>query len=122
MRLMRFAAQLNLELNRTHCLQQRPMTSRLSIVSQERISDEFMKIMACPQPSIGLALCRKTGAWKKIFPELAQMEGIEHEKSIIQRRFSPYAAGVDKTAAASDNLWLRMRLSARHRQAEDKGF
>jgi poly(A) polymerase len=68
-----------------------------------------MKIMACPQPSIGLALMQETGALEKIFPELAQMEGIEqreeyHHKDVFRHTLQV----VDKTAAASDNLWLRM--------------
>ena len=109
MRLMRFAAQLNFRIEPNALLAAKAMTSRLSIVSQERISDEFMKIMACPQPSIGLALMQETGALEKIFPELAQMEGIEqreeyHHKDVFRHTLQV----VDKTAAASDNLWLRM--------------
>jgi putative nucleotidyltransferase with HDIG domain len=109
MRLMRFAAQLNFRIEPNALLAAKAMTSRLSIVSQERISDEFMKIMACPQPSIGLALMQETGALENIFPELAQMEGIEqreeyHHKDVFRHTLQV----VDKTAATSDNLWLRM--------------
>ncbi len=109
MRLMRFAAQLSFRIEPNAMLAAKAMASRLGIVSQERISDEFMKIMTCPQPSIGLALLQEAGVLKRIFPELAQMEGVEqreeyHHKDVFRHTLQV----VDKTAAASDNIWLRM--------------
>ena len=109
MRLVRFAAQLNFKIEPGALHAAKAMASRLSIVSQERISDEFMKIMACPQPSIGFALLHETGVLEKIFSELAQMEGVEqreeyHHKDVFRHTLQV----VDKTAEASDNLWLRM--------------
>lgn len=42
---------------------------RLSIISQERITDEFNKIIASPHPSYGLSLMLETHVIDTIFPE-----------------------------------------------------
>jgi poly(A) polymerase len=109
MRLVRFAAQLNFQIDPDALRAAKAMVSRLSIVSQERISDEFMKIMACPRPSVGLALMQETDILEKVFPEIAQMEGVEqreeyHHKDVFRHTLQV----VDKTAEASNDIWLRM--------------
>lgn len=84
------------------------MKDRLTIVSQERITDEFLKILASPKPSIGLSLLHNTGVAKIIFPELADMAGIDqreefHHKDVLQHTLKV----VDAISETSDNLWLR---------------
>jgi len=45
------------------------MRERLSIVSPERITGEFLKIMRVRQPSIGLRMMFETGVLQIVFPK-----------------------------------------------------
>jgi tRNA nucleotidyltransferase/poly(A) polymerase len=51
MRAFRFASQLDFNVDESIMKAAREMRSRLAIVSQERITDEFLKILASPKPS-----------------------------------------------------------------------
>ena len=62
MRAMRFASQLGFTIEPNVMKAAEKMAERLSIVSQERISEEFLKIMSSPQPSIGLQLMYDRGS------------------------------------------------------------
>lgn len=84
------------------------MKDRLSIVSQERITDEFMKILSSSRPSIGLKLMQDTGVMKIVFPEISLMPGVEqrqdhHHKDVFLHTLSV----VDSLAEVSENVWLR---------------
>ena len=48
-----------------------------TIVSQERITDEFQGIMRAPKPSIGIDILFKTKLLKEFFADLDAMYGIE---------------------------------------------
>ena len=84
------------------------MKERLAIVSQERITDEFMKILSASRPSIGLKLMQDTGIMKIVFQEISEMPGVEqrndhHHKDVFLHTMSV----VDHLAEVSDNVWLR---------------
>lgn len=51
----------------------RSMASRLSIVSAERIRDEFDKLLTVEHPAAGLWFCIDTGLADQFFPELSAM-------------------------------------------------
>jgi len=109
MRAMRFAAQLGFVVEPKVLLAAKIMAERLAIVSQERITDEFLKIMSSSQPSAGLQLMYESGVMSIIFPEVAQMAGVDqrqdyHHKDVFKHTMQV----VDKIAEVSDNLWLRM--------------
>ncbi len=109
LRAMRFAAQLGFTVDASVLDAAREMATRLSIVSQERITDEFLKIMRSPAPSVGLELMQTTGVLAVVFPEAAQMGGVDqrkeyHHKDVLRHTFQV----VDKVSAASENVWLRM--------------
>lgn len=112
MRAARFAAQLNFEIEKDSLEAISKMKDRIGIISQERISDELFKIIASDNPDIGLMILSQTGLLREIFPELADLEGVE----IINEDHWIYAhkdvllhsIKVLKTVAAqSDNFWLR---------------
>lgn len=108
-RAARFASQLGFQLDLQAMRAMSAMEKRIAIVSKERISQEFLKIMASPKPSIGLMILYETGLLQEIFPELAAMAGIEQvdglgHKDTLLHTFQV----VDKLAEASDNLWLRI--------------
>jgi poly(A) polymerase len=109
MRAFRFACQLGFTVEPSVLTAAKSMAPRLKIVSQERISDEFMKIMACRKPSIGLQLMHEADVLKVVFPEVAQLGGVDqrqdfHHKDVFQHTIRV----LDNTAEASENIWLRM--------------
>lgn len=84
------------------------LKERLAIVSQERITDEFMKILSASRPSVGLKLMQDAGVMKIVFPEISEMPGVEqrqdhHHKDVFLHTLSV----VDSLAEVSDNVWLR---------------
>jgi putative nucleotidyltransferase with HDIG domain len=108
LRAARFAAQLEFRIEETALRAIHAMRGRLSIVSQERITEEFLKTLATGKPSVGLRLMQDTGMMETVFPEVAQLSGVDqigrhHHKDV----FSHTCLVVDNVAGASDNLWLR---------------
>lgn len=77
MRCIRFATQLNFQIEDETEQALGRNAKRISIISQERIIDEFNKIMLSPTPSIGLVELSRSGLLPIIFPELAALEGVE---------------------------------------------
>ena len=109
MRAMRFAVQLGFVIESNVFEAAGKMAKRLSIISQERISDEFLKIMSSSKPSIGLQLMYDSGVMQVVFPEIAQMAGVEQRKDYHHKDvFLHTLQVVDKIAEVSNNLWLRI--------------
>ena len=84
------------------------MRDRLAIVAGERITEEFMKVLATSAPSVGLRLMFDTGLLHLVFPEIAQMSGVDqrrdhHHKDV----FLHTCTVVDNVALVSENPWLR---------------
>lgn len=77
MRCIRFSTQLNFRIEDETEQALARNAERISIISQERIIDEFNKIMLAPTPSIGLVELSRSGLLSLIFPELAALEGVE---------------------------------------------
>lgn len=112
MRAARFAAQLNFEIEEESFNAISKMADRIKIISQERITDEFLKIIASDYPSRGLSILFNTGLLKYIFPELHYLEGSDvvedngkkfFHKNVFWHSLKVLDNIVDKT----DNLWLR---------------
>ena len=109
MRAFRFSCQLGFEIEPSVLDAATSMASRLKIVSQERITDEFMKILTSHKPSIGLQLMHEAGVLKVVFPEVAHLGGVDqrqdfHHKDVFQHTIRV----LDNVAEGSENLWLRM--------------
>jgi len=109
MRAMRFASQLGFDIEPVVLKAAKKMAKRLEIVSQERITDEFLKIMSSPKPSIGLQLMYDSDVMQIIFSEIAEMSGVDQRKDYHHKDvFKHTMQVVDKVAAKSGNLWLRI--------------
>ena len=77
LRCIRFATQLNFNIeDETQKALQRN-AERIKIISQERIIDELNKIMMAPVPSIGFIELSRSGLLALILPEVAALEGVE---------------------------------------------
>jgi len=81
---------------------------RISIVSQERISDELNKIMLALKPSKGFLLLDQSGLLEIIFPEFHQMKGVEQVNEQRHKdNFFHTLEVLDNIALKTDDLWLR---------------
>jgi len=108
MRAARFASQLDFYIDESVLKASGMYAERLRIVSQERITDEFLKILESSKPSIGLNILYNTGIMRVIFPEVANLGGVDQRKDYHHKDvFVHTCMVVDNVAAASDNLWLR---------------
>lgn len=108
MRAIRFASQLQFEIEPRTLRAIAKMKDRLSIISQERITDEFMKILASPRPSVGLKLMRDTGVARLVFPELNDMAGVDQRKDHHHKDvFLHTLQVVDNISEVTSDVWLR---------------
>ena len=76
-RAVRFANQLNFNIEKETLLSIKRNRQRIEILSNERIIDEFEKILLCKKPSIGLKLLFDLGILKIFFTELYDLHGTE---------------------------------------------
>ena len=104
-----FSAKLDMEIDKD-CLQSiKNNAERISIVSQERITNELFKILSTDKPSIGFILLQDVGLLEYIFPEIAVMYGLEqtseyHHKDIFFHTLEV----VDNVTRLSSKLDLRL--------------
>ena len=77
MRCIRFATQLNFQIEEATFEALQRMADRIKIVSGERIEVELNKIMMAPHPSIGFELLQRSGLLQIILPELAALDIVE---------------------------------------------
>ncbi|WP_167615800.1 CCA tRNA nucleotidyltransferase [Maribellus sediminis] len=108
MRAIRFATQLNFEIEPTTLQSIAANKERIKIVSAERIIDEVNKIMMASKPSVGFKLLEETGILAIIFPELQAMKGIDVVNGIGHKdNFYHTLEVLDRIVPNTDNLWLR---------------
>lgn len=112
LRAARFASQLNFKIDKNCIDAIKQMAERIKIISQERITDEFLKILKSEKPSIGLMILFETGLLKFIFPELDQLAGVQFEtdngREIGHKDVFLHTLKVlDNVATKSENVWLR---------------
>lgn len=108
MRAFRFASQLQFEVDEKIISASEKLAERLEIVAQERITEEFLKILSSSKPSIGLNLLYRSKVLDVIFPEISNLAGVDqrkdhHHKDVLLHTFQV----VDNISEATDNVWLR---------------
>ncbi len=77
LRAVRFAANLNFELESATLAVIQEMAGQISVVSAERIRDELLKIFTRPHAGRGLELLDTSGLLKQVLPEVAAMKAVE---------------------------------------------
>jgi putative nucleotidyltransferase with HDIG domain len=81
---------------------------RISIISQERITDELNKIIRAKKPSIGFDLLYQSGLLKRIFPQMVDLAGAQYIDGMGHKdNFYHTLQVLDNVAARSEDLWLR---------------
>lgn len=108
MRAIRFATQLQFQIEEKTLLGIQRNASRIKIISQERITDELNKILLSPKPSIGFALLMDTGILPYIFPELQDLQGVDKiGKWSHKDNFYHTLEVLDNVSNQNADLWLR---------------
>lgn len=108
MRAIRFAAQLDFEIEETTFNSIRKNRERIKIVSIERITAEINKIMESEKPSKGFVLMDKAGLLEIVFPELAALKGVEKKEGRAHKdNFYHSLKVLDNVSGKTGNIWLR---------------
>jgi poly(A) polymerase len=108
MRAIRFASQLQFNINDDTFEAIKAMAPRIKIITQERITDELNKIVASARPSVGFDLLYKSGLLKIIFPKMVDLAGAEYVDGYGHKdNFYHTLQVLDNVAQKSNDLWLR---------------
>lgn len=108
MRAIRFAAQLNFDIEEKTFAAIGKNKERIKIVSGERIAEELNKILLCKKPSIGFDLLYKSGLLKIIFPQMVDLAGAEYiDGKGHKDNFYHTLQVIDNIAENTDDLWVR---------------
>ena len=108
MRCIRFATQLNFEIEQETFEALQRMADRIKIVSGERIKDELNKIIMAPHPSIGFEYLQRSGLLQIILPELSTLDIVEEKNGRKHKNnFYHTLEVLENVCLHSDNLWLR---------------
>ena len=108
LRAYRFASQLGFQVDESINIASSKLADRLEIISQERITDELLKILSSNRPSIGLKLLHDSGVMKFVFPEISNLSGIEQRKDYHHKDvFLHTCEVVDNISEVSEDIWLR---------------
>lgn len=108
MRAVRFATELEFEIDEEALRAIKAMAHRLEIVSAERITTELNRIIASKVPSRGFKLLYDTGLLHEFFPEMTALQGVEEREGVSHKdNFYHTLEVLDNLARQSDDLWLR---------------
>ena len=108
MRAIRFASQLGFDIEPDTWDAIVENKERLSIISQERITDELNKIIQCKKPSYGFKLLFSSGILKIIFPEMNNLQGIKTKNGHTHKdNFYHTLEVLDNISEDAEDLWLR---------------
>ena len=104
MRCIRFATQLNFHIEETTAEALGRNKERIKIISGERIAEELNKIILSPIPSKGFVELEQCGLLSLVFPELAQLQGVETKnKKAHKDNFYHTLEVLDNVAKATAN-------------------
>lgn len=108
MRAIRFASQLNFDIDADTFESIIKNKDRIKIVSMERIAVELNKIILAPVPSYGFKLLFQAGLLKEFFPEMVALHGVEYQDNKAHKdNFYHTLQVLDNVSKMSDDLWLR---------------
>lgn len=108
MRAIRFAAQLNFQIDPVTFGAIQQEAGRLEIVSAERITTELQKIIATEKPSFGMKLLSKAKLLHQFFPEFEELRGVDVIEGVAHKdNFYHTLEVLDNVAERSDDIWLR---------------
>jgi len=108
LRAIRFASQLNFTIDPIAIEAIKQNVERISIISQERITEELNKIILSVKPSVGFIYLFDTGLLHKIFPLMANLYGVDYiDGKGHKDNFYHTLQVLDNISTTTDDLWLR---------------
>lgn len=108
MRCVRFATQLNFNIEPETFDALERNAERIRIISGERIKDELNKIMLSKHPSRGFVDLQRCGLLQLILPELVALDVVEERNGKAHKNnFYHTLEVLENVCKKSDNLWLR---------------
>lgn len=113
LRVMRFACRYNFNIEENTLASMLRNADRLEIITQERITDEFNKMMMTNDPTRALCLLGYTGAMKYVVPELIETYDMGQNAYHFGTVWEHTLAVVENNARACRNGELKAYLSVR---------
>ena len=108
MRAVRFAAQLDYDIDPVTLEGIKTHSDRLEIISMERIVTELNKIIVSATPSKGIDTLSETGLLKHFLPEFEELRGVEIINNIGHKDNYYHTLQVlDNLSMETEDLWLR---------------
>jgi len=110
MRAIRFATELQFDIEEQTYRGIEEMAERIEIISKERIIEELNKIVMAPKPSIGFDHLFKTGLLEHFFPEMVRLHGVQEVRGVRHKDNFWHTLKVLDNVAEMDgegDLWLR---------------
>ena len=109
LRAIRFASQLDFEIEPESLEGMKATAERLRILSPERVQNELLKILESPIPSVGLGLMFRCGAMEVLIPEVSALAGVDEVEGHLHKdNFWHTLEVVDNCAKQSEYVWLRL--------------
>jgi poly(A) polymerase len=108
LRAIRFASQLDFEIDSETFGAIVENANRITIISQERITEEINKIIATKKPSLGFDLLFRSGLLQIIFPKMTELAGAEFIDGLGHKdNFYHTLQVLDNISVHTTDLWLR---------------
>ena len=107
MRCIRFATQLNFQIEPETFEALERMADRIKIVSGERIATELNKIMMAPHPSTGFDYLQRSGLLQIILPELSALDIVEKRDGRAHKNNFYHTLEVLENVAKSEKLRVK---------------
>ena len=111
LRAVRFAAKLGFFIDENTLEGIQRNADRLSIISEERISTELLKILASPNPAYGIELLHLTGLLDKFLPEVSKLDTNGVTERITKGHkniFSHTLEVLTNVSNNTNNVWVRL--------------
>jgi poly(A) polymerase len=108
LRAIRFASQLDFNIEEKTFEGIINTADRIHIISEERVMEELNKIMSSDNPAKGILLLEKAGLLKIILPELHALSGVEVQNNKAHKdNFRHSVQVLQNLSKTSEELWLR---------------
>jgi len=113
LRAARFASQLNFEIAPNVLAAMKEMSSRLSIISAERIRDELSKILMSENPRLGITILVDTGLAGIVLPEIPKLrlevDEHHHHKDVYEHSITVLEQAIEhEDRLGGPNLVIRL--------------
>jgi poly(A) polymerase len=113
MRATRFASQLNFDIHPEVLAAMNSMAGRISIISAERIRDEFIKMLMSANPRLGITILVDTGLAELVLPEIPKLrlevDEHHHHKDVYEHSITVLEQAISQEdRLGGPNLVIRL--------------